>query len=166
MAHNSRFDRTWVENRLPGARGLAWCCSMSQVDWRARGFDGRVLGYLLVQAGFFHGGHRASADVDAMIQLLRHRTRDGRTALAEMIETGARPGWRVRAKGADFGVKDLLRSRGYRWSADDKVWVREIEDARLVEEPFWLAGHVYSIDANPKAICPNLERITPRTRFL
>ncbi|BCA62731.1 hypothetical protein HMP09_1965 [Sphingomonas sp. HMP9] len=166
VAHNGSFDRRWVENRLPGARGLNWCCSMSQVDWKARNFDGKILGYLLVQAGYYHCGHRASADVDAMIEILRHRDADDRTALAEMIERGARPGWIVRAKGADFGVKDLLKGRGYRWSADDQVWWREIEDARLVEEQFWLAGHVYSMNANPKAICPDLERVTSRTRFL
>lgn len=166
VAHNGHFDRRWVENRLPGARGLNWCCSMSQVDWKARSFDGKVLGYLLVQAGYYHCGHRASADVDAMLQILRHRDADDRTALAEMIERGARPGWIVRAKGADFGVKDLLKGRGYRWSSDDKVWWREIEDARLVEEQFWLAGHVYSMDAKPKAICADLERITSRNRFL
>lgn len=134
VAHNSRFDRTWVENRLPEATELAWCCSMAQVDWRARGFDGRVLGYLLVQAGFYHCGHRASADVDALIQMLCHRDTDGRTALKELIERGSQPGWIVRARGADFGVKDLLRERGYRWSGDEKVWWREVEDDHLVAE--------------------------------
>lgn len=77
VAHNSGFDRSWVEKRLPDASGLAWCCSMRQVDWRARGFDSRVLGYLLLQHGYYHCGHRASADVDALIQMLRHRDADG-----------------------------------------------------------------------------------------
>jgi DNA polymerase-3 subunit epsilon len=54
VAHNSAFDRKWIEKRLPGACGLAWCCSMTQIDWRARGFDGRTLGYLLMQEGHYH----------------------------------------------------------------------------------------------------------------
>jgi DNA polymerase-3 subunit epsilon len=166
VAHNSTFDRNWVEARLPGARDLNWCCSMRQVDWKARGFDGRVLGYLLVQNGFYHGGHRASADVDALIEMLRHRDGLGRTALAEMIEQGSKSSWIVRAKGADFAVKDVLRGRRYRWDADRKVWWREVADADLVEEQFWLAANVYAIEVNPKAICPDLERVTPRTRFL
>lgn len=165
VAHNSRFDRTWVENRLHGATGLPWVCSMSQIDWKARGFDGRVLGYLLVQNGYYHCGHRASADVDALIQLLRHCDDDGRTALSELIERGSKSGWLVRAKGASFGVKDLLRARGYRWDSDRKLWAREVGEKDLVAEQFWLAGHVYSMDANPKAICPELIRITPRNRF-
>lgn len=166
-AHNSAFDRPWVEKRLEEARDLPWVCSMSQVDWRGRGFDGRVLGYLLVQNGFYHCGHRASADVDAMVQMLRHRDTDGRTALAEMIATGSKPGWIVRARGANFAVKDALRSRGYRWDAaeDRKVWWREVADDQLVQEQFWLAANVYAAEARPTAICPDLERITPRTRF-
>lgn len=168
VAHNARFDRLWVEERLPEAAGLSWCCSMAQVDWKARGFDGRVLGYLLVQNGFYHCGHRASADVDALIQMLRHRDADGRPALAEMIERGARPSWIVRAKGAHFDLKDQLRSRGYRWDAEPgrKVWWREVDDDELVPEQSWLAANVYAAAAKPTALCPDLERVTPRSRFL
>lgn len=166
IAHHARFDRKWVERRLEAANGLAWACSMEQIDWRAAGFDGRGLGYLLCQAGWFHDGHRASEDVDAAIQLLRHRLPDGRTALAELLERAARPSWIVRATGADFGVKDLLRSRGYRWDADRKVWWSEVADDDRMREEFWLAANVYAIPANPKAMGPAFERITARTRFL
>ena len=168
VAHNSAFDRAWVERRLPDAAGLNWCCSMRQVDWRDRGFDGRVLGYLLLQHGYYHCGHRASADVDALIQMLRHVDGRGRTALAEMIDTGARPSWIVRARGAHFDLKDRLRSRGYRWDAapDRKVWWREVADDDLVKEQFWLAANVYSADARPQNLGPEIVRVTPRTRFL
>lgn len=168
VAHNSAFDRPWVEKRLPDARDLPWVCSMSQIDWRERGFDGRVLGYLLVQNGFYHCGHRASADVDALIQMIRHRDAVDRTALAELIATGSKPGWIIRARGAHFDLKGELRARGYRWDAADnrKVWWREISDEQLVAEQFWLAANVYAHEARPAAICPDIERITPRNRFL
>ncbi|MBC3940607.1 3'-5' exonuclease [Sphingomonas albertensis] len=166
VAHNSAFDRVWVENRLEGARGLNWVCSMAQVDWRARGFDGRTLGFLLMQAGYFHGGHRADADVDALIQLLRHRFDDGRTALSVLLDRGSRPSWLFRARGADFSVKDLLRERGYRWNAERKMWCREVADEDRMEEEFWLAGHVYDFAARPKALGPDVERVTARSRFL
>ena len=117
---------------------------MRQVDWRARGFDGRVLGYLLLQRGFYHCGRRASADVNALIEMLRHEDGARRTALAEMIETGAKPTWIVRARGAHFDLKDELRARGYRWDAapDRKVWWREVADDELIKEQFWLAANV------------------------
>lgn len=168
VAHNASFDRAWVERRLPDAAGLNWCCSMRQVDWRARGFDGRVLGYLLLQNGFYHCGHRASADVDALIQMLRHKDANGRTALSEMIETGSKPTWIVRARGAHFDLKNGLRARGYRWDAapERKTWWIEVADEDLVQEQFWLAANVYAVDARPQKICPEIVRVTPRTRFL
>lgn len=164
IAHHSRFDRRWVERRLEGAQGLAWACSMEQIDWRSRGFDGRSLGFLLCQAGWFHDGHRARADVDAVIQLLRHPFEDGRTALADLLERSAKPSWVVRAVGADFSVKDLLRSRGYRWDPMRKSWWTEVTDDDRMREEFWLAANVYSTSA--RALGPTFEEISATTRFL
>lgn len=165
VAHNARFDRPWVEDRLQRAKGLRWTCSMSNIDWRAEGFDGRTLGFLLMQAGFYHCGHRASADVDALIQLLRCRFRDGRTALAHLIEDAARPTWLFRARGADFSTKDALKARGYRWEPDLRVWWREVSDDDRHREEWWLAGNVYS-DGRAAALGPDVQRITTRNRFL
>lgn len=166
IAHHSRFDRHWVERRLEDACGLAWACSMEQIDWNARGFDGRSLGFLLCQTGWFHDGHRARADVDAVIQLLRHRFDDGRTALSVLLQRTAAPSWIVRAVGADFSVKDALRSRGYRWDAARKVWWSEIQDDDRMREEFWLAATIYTSAANPKALGPTFEEINATTRFL
>lgn len=166
IAHHSRFDRRWVERRLENARGLPWACSMEQIDWRAQGFDGRGLGYLLCQAGWYHEGHRASADVDAVIQLLQHRFKDGRTALSVLLERSANPSWLVRAVGADFDVKDLLRGRGYRWDPGRKVWWTEVPDADRLAEEIWLARNVYTAAARPKALGPSFDEITATTRFL
>ncbi|HZF93859.1 MAG TPA: 3'-5' exonuclease [Allosphingosinicella sp.] len=165
IAHHSRFDRPWIEARLPDAAGLAWACTMEEIDWRARGLEGGKLGFLLMQAGWFHEGHRAGADVDAVIQLLQHRFDDGRTALSVLTEKAAQPSWIVRAVGADFSVKDLLRGRGYRWDADRKVWWREVADEDRTREEFWLAANVYAVHANPKALGPSIEEVSAFTRF-
>lgn len=166
IAHNSRFDRPLVERRLPGAQSLPWGCSMEQIDWRGAGFDGRQLGYLLFQAGWFHDGHRADADVDAVIQLLRHPLNDGRPALAELLARSARQSWMFRAVGADFGCKDMLRCRGYRWDSADRVWCKEIADEGRLQEEFWLSRSVYCSEARPRATGPAIEEITAQTRFL
>lgn len=164
-AHNASFDRGHIERRLPDAAGLAWACSCSDIDWRAGGFDGRSLGWLLAQAGFFHGAHRAGDDVDAVIALLQHTMPTGGTALAEMLERARAPSWRFRAIGAAFERKDQLRLRGYRWDATTKTWWREVPDARRSEEEWWLAGQVYAVDANPRALGPTIDRITWRERY-
>lgn len=164
-AHNAGFDRGMVERQIEGARGLAWACTCNDVDWRAVGFDGRSLGWLLAQAGYFHGAHRAGDDVDAVIELLRHVLPGGATVLSGMLERARAPSWRFRAVGAAFELKDRLRGRGYRWDAVDKAWWREVPDAARTEEEWWLAGHVYSGDSNPKALGPIIERVTWHERY-
>lgn len=165
IAHNAEFDRKWIERRVPEAAGLAWACSMAEIDWQARGFDGRKLGFLVMQCGWWFEAHRADADVDAVIALLRHRFDDGRTALQDLVETAAEPSWIVRARGAAFEVKDRLRGRGYRWDADRKVWSKHVREADRIAEEFWLAGHVYSAEARPRALGPDLERVDCWTRY-
>jgi DNA polymerase-3 subunit epsilon len=136
---------------------MAWACSCREIDWAARGFDGKGLGWLLSQAGQFHEGHRAADDVDALIAMLRHRDQDGITALAELIANAGTPGWIVRAIGAAFEVKDRLKARGYRWDAAARVWMREVRDCDRMAEEFWLAAHVYDPGARPRALGPTFE---------
>lgn len=164
-AHNSGFDRRFVEQRLPGAAGGRWCCSCVDVDWAARGFDGRGLGWLLSQVGLCHGGHRALNDVDATIAILASES-DGRTAISEMVGNAASPAWLVTAVGASFATKDVLRTRGYRWNAAIRCWQREVPDRERQTEEFWLARTVYCDDANPQAFGPRIEAVDPATRFL
>lgn len=165
VAHNAAFDRKWIEMRFPGATGLAWACSMADVDWPRRGFDGRKLGFLGVQCGFFYDAHRADVDVDAVVALLGHRFDDGRTAMSVMMENARADTWLVSAVGAAFEVKDRLRGRGYRWDAPRKVWAREVRDEERVAEEFWLAAHVYCDEARPRCLQPLVERRTRWERY-
>lgn len=167
VAHNSAFDRKFVEARLPDAAGIAWCCSLNQVDWRTRGMGHASLGFLLHECGYYHTGHRADSDVDALIQILRHRNGDGTTALAEMIERGGSPGWKVKAVGAAFDSKDRLKDRGYRWNVVERCWETELgdEDA-LTAEQVWLYENIYAPKCGARAGDPVIEIVDARTRFL
>ena len=169
-AFTSAFDRPFFERRFPDCAGMAWACALKQVDWRARGFDGsgRSLGWLLAQCGYFHGGlgaHRAQADVDSLIAILRHVDGDGRTACAEMTETAIRPGFRFKAVGAHFDVKDKRKARGYAWDGDAKVWCREVPDHAREDEAAWLAAEVYAPQHRPKCDAPAVDEVTWFTRY-
>lgn len=113
LAHNASFDRLFVERAVGGLGHLAWGCTMAQVDWPGLGYDGRKLGYLLNQCGWFHRPHGATADVDAAIVLLREAA-GGRTILSRLLDEVWRDGWIVQAVGAGFSAKDALKRRGYR----------------------------------------------------
>mgnify|MGYP000212156634 CR=1 FL=1 len=165
VAHNSRFDRPFVEKRLPAAAGLRWSCSMEEVDWAAAGYEGRALRWLLDQAGWFYEAHRAGDDVDALIQLLRHQLSDGCTVLSHVIAGAERGGWLVRAHGAHYDRKDVLRRRGYFWNGASGEWMREVAVDRLDEEREWLRLEVYSPEYRPRASAPIIDRIDAGSRY-
>src|SRR5438093_469833 len=55
---SSRITQCSIVN-LPSAIGShsenkPWACSVSEIQWRAHGFEGSKLSYLLMGAGFFH----------------------------------------------------------------------------------------------------------------
>ena len=164
IAHHAAFDRRFVERRLPETSGLAWACSCHEIDWQAAGLEGKGLRWLLAQAGYFHGAHRAGADVDAVIALLRLKLGRGGTALRELIATASTPGWSVRAVGAHFDVKDRLKSRGYQWHEPTRCWRREVKD-REAEEA-WLKANVYAPAFRPRCAVPDIRPMTWKERFL
>ena len=165
IAHNAAFDRKFVERRLPEAAGRAWACSLTEIDWAAAGFDGRSLGWLCAQAGFFYDAHRAGNDVDAVIALLQHVMPNDRPALAELVDSAKCPTIRVEAFGADFAVKEMLRARGYRWNPDQKVWWREVTADALTAEEIWLRREVYTPERRPRCLGPKLTEMTARERY-
>lgn len=165
ISHNAAFDRPFVEERIPAVRGLPWACSCREIGWRDYGFDGRSLGWLVAQAGWFHEGHRALADVDALITLLQHDLYNGITPLSVLMENARRPGWIVRAIGAHFDVKDRLKARGYRWDPAACVWWQEVADEALESERRWLEDFVYRPDLCPQFEGPEVEEVTWTSRY-
>ncbi|QXQ06121.1 DNA polymerase III subunit epsilon [Sphingosinicellaceae bacterium] len=165
IGHNAGFDRKFVERRLPTASGLAWACSCVGIDWKDHALEGRSLGWLVSQIGWFYDAHRATADVDAVIALLTHVASDGRTALSRLIERAELPSWVVRAIGANFEVKDQLKARGYGWDPVDRVWAREVPDTERMAEEFWLARNIYSDAAHPRVSGPAFFEVTSLTRY-
>lgn len=143
IAHNATFDRPFVDKRLPAIAGKPWACSMREIDWLNLGFDGRALAHLVAQCGWFYEGHRAENDILALIYLLAHDLPDGRTLMAELVDTSERDTFFVNAVGAPFDTKDLLKARGYRWNATMRFWSKEITEAERESEAAWLNSDVY-----------------------
>lgn len=156
VAHNAAYDAVVLERLLPGIRRSDWACSMSEIDWADLGFDGRSLGYLLTQIGFYNKGHRAMADVTSLVHLLSWEAPDGRCLLAHLRDRSERLTTRVEARGAPFSKKDLLKARGYKWHASRRVWWTEIEEDALEEEKRWLLDDV--------RCQPSLQLLTSRQR--
>jgi hypothetical protein len=60
IAHNSTFDRKFVERYWTVVERKPWSCSATEIECKTHGFAGAQLGYLLNGAGYFHAAHRAS----------------------------------------------------------------------------------------------------------
>jgi DNA polymerase-3 subunit epsilon len=165
IAHNAGFDRPMVERRLAALPAMDWACSCVEIDWAAAGFEGRSLGWLCAQAGWFYEAHRAEGDVDALVQMLRHERTDGRPLMWELDGSSSSDSWLVEAVGSAFSTKELLRVRGYRWDAKERVWWREVFDRDLQDEQAWLAREVYAPGRQARSMGPRLTRRTARDRY-
>ena len=154
IAHNAGFDRPFCEDFSPIFRDKAWACSVSEIDWRARGFEGNKLGYLIGQSGYFHDGHRAVDDCFALLEVLE-QTRPGQssTPFAELHDASRRSRVRLYAENSPFDMKDHLKKRGYRWSDGSdgrpKSWWVELPEEKLEEELHFLRTEIYRWDADP-----------------
>lgn len=154
IAHNAGFDRPFCEAFSPMFCNKAWACSVSEIDWSARGFEGSKLGYLIGQSGYFHDGHRAVDDCFALLEVLL-QTRPGSTAtpFAELHQACQRSRVRIYAENSPFDMKDQLKARGYRWSDGSdgrpKSWWVELPEEKHDEELHFLRTEIYRWDVDP-----------------
>lgn len=154
VAHNAGFDRPFCEALSPIFCNKAWACSVSEIDWSARGFEGSKLGYLIGQSGYFHDGHRAVDDCFALLEVLgQTRPRSTSTPFAELHLASHRSRVRIYAENSPFDMKDQLKARGYRWSDGSdgrpKSWWIELSEDQQHEELHFLRTEIYRWDADP-----------------
>jgi DNA polymerase-3 subunit epsilon len=165
IAHNAGFDRKFAERYWRIFERMAWGCSMTEVDWRAHGFAGSQLGYLLNGAGLFHQAHRAVDDCHALLEILDFvLPTTGSPSLALLLDTARRKTVRIWAEQSPFELKDSLKRRGYRWSegADGrpKSWYVDVCESAVDDELAFLKAEIYLRDVEPR-----LQTLTAFTRF-
>jgi DNA polymerase III subunit epsilon len=165
IAHNSGFDRRFVERYWPVFEHKAWGCSATEIDWRKHGFAGAQLGYLLNGAGFFHHAHRAVDDCHALLEILTvELPTTGTSALAQLLETARKKTVRVWAEQSPFELKDSLKRRGYRWNDGSdgrpKSWYIDVDEDAIDSEIAFLKTEIYQRDFEPR-----LQTLTAFTRF-
>ena len=139
IAHNAGFDRKFAERSWDFFRHRHWAWPSTGIDWRRHGLAGAKLAYLLNECGFFHGAHRALDDCHATLEILaRPLPGTNKTALAALLDQARAKSFRVRAEGAPFNLKELLRRCRYRWNDGSdgrpKSWHIDVEETALANE--------------------------------
>ncbi|MFD2262800.1 3'-5' exonuclease [Lacibacterium aquatile] len=165
IAHNAAFDRPFAEKHWPIFDSLGWACSYSEVDWRAEGFEGSKLAYLLMKIGLWHEGHRALDDVWALAEILsRPLLRSSQQALEALLTHARRRVFRVWAVDAPFESRLLLKGRGYRWSSGEqgtpRAWHREVPGEELDAEQAFLVAECLTPRSSLRVV-----PLPPRNRF-
>nr|WP_144063054.1 3'-5' exonuclease [Halomonas anticariensis] len=160
IAHNAQFDRGFIEARFPACDKQVWACSLSGVDWKSLGYEARKLEYLLLKQGYFYQGHRAEVDCLATAWLLYCQSESFSLLLASARQKTVI----VRALGAPIEVKDILKSRGYRWhngnNGRSKCWWTIVTESSLQAEQEFLNKTYHN-----GAQLAHYQAQTARTRF-
>jgi len=160
IAHNASFDPSFVRQLLPMTQSSPWACSLKDFDWLVdAGLGGKALGHLLMEVGFFHAGHRAMADVVALLHILSFRLPDDRTVLSALLSNAEEDTVKVEAVGAPYAARLRLKARGYRWDPKAKIWWTEVAEHKVDDEELWLGREVM-----PNGPSPRLTRVTWRER--
>lgn len=142
-----------------------WACSVSEIDWSGRGFEGSKLGYLVGQAGLFHEGHRAVDDCFALLDGARSEGQGAsEVALWRALRGQSAIACPRLRREQPLDSKDQLKGRGYRWSDGSdgrpKAWWMEVVEPMLEEELQWLRSEIYRYEAVPLT-----RRLTAVERF-
>ncbi len=117
IAHNASFDRPFVDRRLPSLNGKPWACSLKEIPWKAAGNNSSALDYLLFKhCNQFFEAHRAPDDCLALVHVLATPFKNGDLPLRLLLESARKKTVRIWAIDAPIELKDLLKSRGYRWN--------------------------------------------------
>ncbi len=166
VAHNSSFDRKFVEKQFPIFKQSAWGCSYTQVPWRQENISSAKLEYLAYKFGFFYEAHRAEVDCLVGVHLLAQLLPQSKELVFKaLLDNAKEKSYIIWAINAPFSAKDILKSRGYRWNDGNngkpKAWYIEInnEQAKALEQDF-LSQHIYQNNA-----VATIEEINPFNRF-
>ena len=146
IAHNSKFDRPFLEQRFPVFEELPWGCSFAQVDWDGEGLGARKLDYIAFQFGFFFDAHRAETDCQALLTILQQDLpKSGGKVMKSLLDQFPQKDWTVFALNSAFETKDLLKARSYYWDASRKTWHRTLTGTEAItEEVAWLKEFIYN----------------------
>ena len=148
IAHNAQFDRRFCERYWPVFVQKHWACSANEINWRANGFAGSRLAYLLADIGLFHHAHRAVDDCLAMLEILASELpQTSQTALAALLSQARRRTVRIWAEDSPYELKDTLKSRRYRWSDGSegaiRAWYIDVDEEQQDSEISFLKTSIY-----------------------
>lgn len=130
VAHNAKFDRPRFERRFPNLTKLSWACSIEGIDWQALSLTTNSLDFLVKSIGFFYYAHRAYQDCLALCFLLSQKPK----AMQMLFDSSQRLNYKIEAFKAPYGMRHILKRRGYQWNYTEKYWYLFVDSTERMEE--------------------------------
>lgn len=149
VAHNAAFDRAFAERFCSRFANLPWAVLGARFrgprrDTRAgRGWASfwPRQGYSTTDTG------RPTTAARASNCSRGHSPRSGRTGLDVLLSSARATRWRIRAVGAPFEMREVLKKRGYRWDPGGgrrtKGWFTDVAESGLDAERDFLQREIY-----------------------
>jgi DNA polymerase-3 subunit epsilon len=153
IAHNAQFDRAFFEIIFLTITPKPWGCSMYDIDWKNEGISSHKLEYIAYKYNFFFEGHRAITDCLAGVHILSQESLISKQpVLKQLLESALAIRFRLWATNAPYESKDLLKTRGYRWSMNQndkqRAWFIELKEDQIEEEINYLRSEIYGTSIN------------------
>jgi len=163
IAHNAKFDRVFLEKRLPIFESLPWACTFAQIDWSGEGVGSAKLDYIAYQYGLFYDAHRAEVDCFALLEILQKQLpKSKELVLKSLLISFHQKSYTISALGSPFETKDILKAKGYRWNGEKKCWHNTLTgDDAILNEVSWLKEIIYG--GKPAKV--EIEVLNSLTRF-
>ena len=145
VAHNSGFDRPFLERRFKQFEQYAWGCTFDQIAWNEEGFGSSKLEFILYKLGFFYDAHRAVTDCYAVLQALNTPLPNSGVMPAQrLIDEANQKQFVIYALNTPYETKDALRNKGFRWDADLRSWKIKVTGKLGGDDIIqWLKANIY-----------------------
>lgn len=167
VAHNSKFDRPFLEKRFPFFKTKLFGCSFKDINWRSEGYPGSALEVIAYKQGHFYDAHRALDDCHALASVLSKPLSAGGFPLLEIEKAATEKRFVIGAYKSDFSTKDALKGNGFYWDNTLRTWYKEAvgtEEAKQLVA--FLQKEIYKttnpVDLQVKTLDP-LRRFTGET---
>lgn len=135
VAHNSNFDRPFVESKIKNLRDKKWLCSYNDISWDDWDFPKKSQEALCEYHGFYFVGHRAVNDVEALSELLQKTNpNEDKTYFLSLIEKMNSIEHLVVARNTPFESRIVLKECNFLWEPNHKFWYKYIGNKNELDE--------------------------------